>query len=431
MRSRHLGPSYHPIAITVLLIFLLAPAALAAKSRFSPQSRVSFTDGDQWEPAIAADGYGHVYILYPQYVTVPNCPTCSLPSMVLVVSNDNGATWQSPRLISPVGSGQFDAQIVVDPLDRRTAYASWLQNNKSDTVVAKSLDFGQTWSIVVADSTNAGVDKPILAVRGKDVYVGFNHAQKVWVSSSHDAGNTFTSVNVNSNAMLGWSLAGGAAIDPAGNVYFSWAGYTQSGGAKGPVNLYISKSSDGGQTWSTTLLDVSGSPPDCSAYQCGWAYLGAQITMTADSAGTLYALWNAGPADKQPERIYFSSSTTAGSTWLPTLDVSAAPLGVEHSFPAIVAGSAGDVRIAWMDSRQNPLWNTYYRSSTNGGATWSSETQLSTYVPRYSYIQRSGFSFPFGDYFEMDIDSRGQTQAVWGEGLNYDTPGSIWYSSGR
>ena len=431
MRSRHLGPSYHPIAIIILLIFLLAPATLAAKSRFSPQSPVGFTDGDQWEPAIAADGYGHVYILYPQYVIVPKCPNCSLPSMVLVVSNDNGATWQSPRLISRGGSGQFDAQIVVDPLERRTVYASWLQNNKSDTVVAKSLDFGQTWSIVVADSTNAGVDKPILAVRGKDVYVGFNHAQKVWVSSSHDAGNTFTSVNVNSNAKLGWSLAGGAAIDPAGNVYFSWAGYTQSGGAKGPVNLYISKSSDGGQTWSTTLLDVSGSPPDCSAYQCGWAYLGAQITMTADSAGTLYALWNAGPADKQPERIYFSSSTTAGSTWLPTLDVSAAPLGVEHSFPAIVAGSAGDVRIAWMDSRQNPLWNTYYRSSTNGGATWSSEAQLSTYFPAYSYIQRNGFSFPFGDYFEMDIDSRGQTQAVWGEGLNYDTPGSIWYTSGR
>ena len=430
MRSRHLGPSYHPIAIIILLVFLF-PSALVAKSRFSPQSRVGFTDGDQWEPAIATDGYGHVYVLYPQYVTVLNCPTCSLPSMVLVVSNDNGATWQSPRLISPVGSGQFDAQIVVDPLDRRTVYASWLQNNKSDTVVAKSLDFGQTWSIVVADSTNAGVDKPILAVRGKDVYVGFNHAQKVWVSLSHDAGNTFTSVNVNSNAKLGWSLAGGSAIDPAGNVYFSWAGYTQSGGAKGPVNLYISKSSDGGQTWTTTLLDVSGSPPDCSVYQCGWAYLGAQITMTADSAGTLYALWNAGPANKQPERIYFSSSTTAGATWLPTLDVSAAPLGVEHSFPAIVAGSAGDVRIAWMDSRQNPLWNTYYRSSTNGGATWSSEAQLSTYVPRYSYIQRNGFSFPFGDYFEMDIDSRGQTQAVWGEGLNYDTPGSIWYSSGR
>jgi len=84
-----------------------------------------------------------------------------------------------------------------------------------------------------------------------------------------------------------------------------------------------------------------------------------------------------------------------------------------------------------MDSRNLPLWNTYYRSSTNGGATWSAEKQMSSYVPGYSYIQRNGFSFPFGDYFEMDIDSHGQTQAVWGEGLNYNSPGSIWYSNGR
>ncbi len=367
-----LGPlryRHYAIAIVVVLSAVLAPSALAATSGFSPQTRLGFTVGDQWEPAIAADGSSHVYILYPQYGTVPKCPSCALPTMVLVISNDNGQTWQAPRPISPGGSGQFDAQIVVDPLDRRTVYASWLQNNKSDTVVAKSVDFGQT--------------------------------------------------------------AGGAAIDLAGNVFFSWAGYTQNGGAKGPVNLYISKSSDAGQNWTTTLLDVSGSPPGCSAYQCGWAYLGAQITMTADSAGTLYALWNAGAANTSNERIYFSSSTTAGATWSSKQDVSLASIGVEHSFPAIVAGSAGDVRIAWMDSRKSPLWNTYYRSSTNGGATWSGETRISSYVPGYKYIQSKGFSFPFGDYFEIDIDSHGETQAVWGEGLNYQTPGAIWYTNGR
>jgi hypothetical protein len=415
----------------LLLTTILASAAWPANSGFTPQTRVGFTTGDQWEPAIAADGYGHVYVLYPQYVVMPGCPSCPLPTMILVVSNDNGNTWQAPRQIAPPGTGQFDAQIVVDPVDHRTLYAAWLQNNKSDTVVAKSADFGQSWSLVIADSTNAGTDKPILAVRGADVYVGFNHAQKVWVSSSHDGGITFTSANVNVNAKLGWSLAGGGTVDPLGNVYFAWAGYTQNGGAKGPVNLYASKSSDGGKSWTSTVLDVSGSPPDCSNYSCGWAYLGAQITMTSDAAGTLYALWNSGVADKGAERIYFASSTTAGATWTPKVDVSAAAAGVEHAFPAIVAGSAGDVRIAWMDSRNVPLWNTYYRSSTNGGATWSAEKQMSSYVRGYSYIQRDGFSFPFGDYFEMDIDSHGQTQAVWGEGLNYNSPGSIWYSNGR
>src|SRR5205085_12354771 len=105
----------------------------------------------------------------------------------------------------------------------------------------------------------------------------------------------------------GWSLSGGAAIDNAGNVYYAWTGYTQNGGAKGPVNIYVSKSSDGGATWSATLVDVSGAPPDCSAYLCGWAYLGAGSAMTSDASGRVYLAWNAGASDKAPERVFVSS----------------------------------------------------------------------------------------------------------------------------
>lgn len=411
---------------------LLVGTAAQAASNFTPQQRLGYTFGDQWEPATAADGYGHVYLLYPQYGTFPGCPTCPSPIMILQVSSDRGMSWSSPRMITPnPGNSQYDAQIVVDPLDRRTVYASWLQNSKSNTVVAKSTDFGQTWSVVVANSVKNGVDKDVLTVRGNDVYVGYTHAQKIWVSASHDGGRTFTSVNVNANAQLGWSLAGGATIDPAGNVYFAWAGYTQNGGAKGPVNLYISKSSDGGATWQTVLLDVSSSPPGCSAYQCGWAFLGAQMTISSDAGGTLYALWNAGRVDKGPERIYFANSTTGGLSWSAKQDVSFAVRGVEHCFPAIVAGTTGDVRIAWMDTRNSPYWNVFYRSSTNGGASWSGEARLSSYVAGYSYIFSAGFSFPFGDYFQIAIDDLGRTQAIWGEGLNWNTPGSIWYSRGR
>ncbi len=403
-----------------------------AGAGFAPQTRLGYNTGDQWEPSIAADRFGHVYVLYPQYEGVPGCPTCPSPTMILQISSDRGATWAAPRQIAPPGTGQWDAQIVVDPVDGRTVYAAWLQNGKSDTVVAKSTDFGAAWSVVVADSTNAGTDKPILAVRGPNVYVGYNHAQKVWVSSSHDGGLTFTSTNVNKTGKLGWSLAGGGAVDPSGNVYFSWAGYTQNGGAKGPVHLYLSKSTDSGQTWTTKTLDTSGAPPDCSAYLCGWAYLGAQMTMASDAAGTLYALWNAGTVDKGPERIYFAKSTDAGATWSVKVDVSAAPAGTAHAFPAIAAGAAGVVRISWMDARvAGPLWNTYYRSSTSGGATWSAESDLSTYVAGFSYIQPGGFSFPFGDYYELDIDDQGNTHAIWGEALNYDSPGSIWYTQGK
>jgi hypothetical protein len=52
-------------------------------------------------------------------------------------------------------------------------------------------------------------------------------------------------------------------------------------------------------------------------------------------------------------------------------------------------------------------------------------------VPGYSYISEEGFRFPFGDYFGLAIDNHGDTQVVWGEGLNYQSPGSIWHASGR
>jgi BNR repeat protein len=420
-------------AVVAAPAVLTAAAPEAGPNGFSPQLRLGFHAGDQWEPAIAADDYGSVYVLYPQYGGVPGCPPpeCASPTAIVQVSRDRGATWESPHPAAPSGTEQVDTQIVVDPVDGRTLFAAWLQNRKSDIVVARSMDLGNSWSTVVADHTNAGTDKPILAVRGRDVYVAYNHTQTVLVSSSHDGGVTFTSAKVNANAKLGWSLAGGGTVTPDGSVYFAWAGYAQNGQAKGPVNLFISKSADGGATWTNRVLDVSASPPDCSQYVCGWAYLGAQLTLASDEAGTLYALWNAGTVDKGPERIYFARSEDGGVTWSARVDVSRAPAGAAHAFPAIAAGTAGDIRISWMDARNGPLWNVYYRRSSDGGRRFTSEADLSTYVAGFGYIQPAGFSFPFGDYYEVAIDDRGDSHLIWGEGLNWDSPGSIWYARGR
>jgi hypothetical protein len=352
--------------------------------------------------------------------------------MILVSSANHGTSWGVPHEIAPLGTAQYDAQIQVDPLDRRTVYAAWLQNDRHDIVVAKSTDFGQTWSVVVAGRESDDADKPVLSVRGDEVYVAYNHASEVRVTASHDGGQTFQTTVVNPRTRRGWAQAGGATIDPAGVIFVSWASYQRGEEhGQGPVELYVSRSTDRGKTWASILLDISGAPPECATDECGWAYLGAQISVASDAAGTLYALWNAGPAGSRNERIYFSTSTTSGATWSRRFDVSRAGINATHAFPTIVAGTAGDVRIAWMDTRNNPLWNTFYRSTTNGGATWSPEAKLSGYVPGFNYIAPNGFTFPFGDYFGMAIDSRGDSQVVWGEGLTYESPGSIWYTHGR
>ena len=431
-------PVYSKLAVLLLGLIALALAspAWAAPPQFSGQKRIGLPTGDQWEPAVAADNSGRIYALYPHYGRVPDCKDCRVPTMLLLVSADNGKTWQSPRVMLESGSGQFDAQITVDPADRHTVFAAWLENKKREVMLAKSSDSGATWSFTIAARSDAELDKPALAVRGQSVYVAFNHEEEVWVAASQDGGRSFVPTRVNADSRPGWSLLGSATVDPAGNAYLAWASYSKAGGARGSVNLYVAKSSDAGKAWFSKTLDVSAAAPDCKDEDCGEAYLGAQIALTSNSDGTLYALWSAGRTAMGPQRIYFSSSTNGGENWLPRVSISSAAAGVEHAFPAIAGGSNGDVRIAWMDSRttdsrKTPYWNTYYRSSSNGGAIWSDEVRVSGYVPGYKYIANEGFRFPFGDYFGMAIDSHGDTHIVWGEGLNYQSPGSIWHASGR
>jgi hypothetical protein len=421
--------------LAICLVLIMTAKVTLAASAFAPQRRLGYTTGDQWEPALATDAHGHIYVLFPQYGPVPQCPACIMPTMVLLTSSDNGTSWDSPRLLFTASSGQFDAQVKVDPVDGQTLYASWMQG-RHDIVVARSQDFGRSWYFAVAEhSPDVLIDKPVLAVRGPNVYVSFNHDQTLAVAASHDYAQNFSPSVLNPGAESGWSLAAGAAVDPVGNVYFSWTAYPRTDLLTRPEEVFVSRSADGGRSWSATSLDVSSAAPGCSAQVCSPGFLGSQMALASDDAGVIYAVWNSGSVTGGPQRIYFSS-TNEGGSWSAKADISTAPSGVEHCFPTITAGAPGDVRIAWMDTRKvdrenHPVWNTFYRASTNGGATWSAESQLSGPVRGYDYILPTGFLFPFGNLFSIALDNLGVTHVAWGEGRNYWSPGSIWYARGR
>jgi hypothetical protein len=433
-------------AVAIVICGFLAggtvPAPAASSPSFAAPTQLGFRAGDDWEPSIAADRLGHVYAMWTHYGDDPACPGCA-HHMELQVSSDGGRTWSAPRPLWPTGLEQDDPQIVVDPVDGRTVYASFMQSNKGDIIVAKSTDFGRTWTASLTETLQRTTDKDILAVRGQDVYVAYNAVQKIYASVSHDGGLTWAMNRVvsNTNSTLGWSLPGGGAVDSRGTAYFAWEGYTQNGGAKGPVYIYVSRSEDGGVTWTVSRVDTSQAPRSCAG--CGWAYWGPGTALAADAGDNLYLLYNANRASRDPDRMFLSRSTDHGKTWSAPADVSLAPAGSNNLFPAIAAGGPGDVRVAWMDDRNgfddgqnsgNQRWNVYYRSSTNGGSTWSPETQLSASAPGYPYklaTPGDGFLSPYGDYFELDIDANGRTQAFWGEGPSYAGPGNVWYARGR
>ena len=403
--SRH-SKGYAHSAVLFLALLLVPAVALAAGADPASQTQAEgqTASEEQWTLAVTSDGNGHVYVLYPQFDRLPGCRDCPVPNMVLAASSDSGASWQA-RLMTPPLWSQADPQIVVDPEDHRTVYATWLQNGKTDVIVAKSTDFGQSWSLAIAARLAVPVVKPVLAVREKNVYAGFIHAQKLWVAASHDGGISFGPAVETLSAPLNDALSGNAVMDPAGNAFFAWTGYASNAGTKGQINLYISKSSDHGQSWATTLMDVSAEPADCTAYHCEWGYLGAQITIATDSTGALYALWNSSAADSGTERIFLASSTTQGDTWSPKEDVSSAPVGVKHVLPTIAARASGNVRIGWMDSRHSPLWTAYDRVSTNGGATWSPEETIPAATAGPKYFRLPAFNFAAGSDFSYSVTS--------------------------
>jgi hypothetical protein len=387
------GPKRRSARVLLLLLAILsAYAAFGSDSSPSLDSSLA----DQWEVAIAKDGYHHIYFLYSQR-EMPCLGCASQPRLLLAAGNDQESPWEAPRQLTPPSFDQVNPSLAVDANDQRTVYAVWLERQRQDVLLAKSSDFGRSWSLFVVARALGAAARPVIAVRGENVSIAFSRNQQMWAASSHDGGITFEVASLKTLSSAVDVFPGGTTIDPNGNAYVAWEGYSEVTTAKQTgTSLYVSKSADEGKTWTTTLMDVSSGAPNCKVSACEWGYLGAQITIASDAAGTLYALWNSSlPGKQDAERIFFSSSTTAGETWSPKSDVSGAPPGTRHVLPAIMAGNAGEVRVAWMDARNSPRWSAYSRNSTNGGATWSTEELLSMYVPSSGYIPFDNFDLPF------------------------------------
>src|SRR4029450_9940228 len=114
-------------ALAVVSALLVAAAPLA-----TTPVRLGFEGGDDWEPGIAADRYGHVYAFWNHYGDDPACPDCPSPHMELQTSSDGGLTWSTPRPLLPDATArQDDPQIVVDPVDGKTVYTAFMMGDKS------------------------------------------------------------------------------------------------------------------------------------------------------------------------------------------------------------------------------------------------------------------------------------------------------------
>ena len=452
-----------------VLVLGLLLSVIPALSQIA-SSRLGDGTGEDWEPAIVADG-SYVYAFWPHYLPTTykdtSGATCmpysakgggrnnTTSSYMYFQSSSNGGTNWSTIVIPrcPVNGNSVDAQVAVGANHR--LYASYMDGNSQYTPieVIYSDDHGSNWSVPVDVTGGRRGDKDILLVdKSNNVMVAYENGGKQYISVSTNGGATFTSKQVDI-APSGVALATGGALDTQGNSYIAWSGTNNTG--RGPTTFYLMQSNNLFSTYSVSTIDEGQGEPVASG--AGWDYWGGSVQIgiqpkTPPANDRVIAVYNAGSAAAGPERIYTKYSDTLGASWNIPFNssswpngsqVSLAPTGVWHGFPSI-AGSSSIVKVIWMDNRATPggnytctsssimgdcgVWNIYERSSADGATSWSAESVVAQATPFRDYQTAAGYDHPYGDYSETATDGAGNFYSCWGEGESYTGNGDVYYA---
>jgi len=388
---------------------------------------------DDWEPAIAADPNApFVYMVATRYAPKP-CPgSCPSPWMAIEVSSDGGATWgPGAPLCACKGSGQFDPIIEVVP---NTGQVYALYMNGFNVVFTKSTNHGQSWSTPVKTYGQVSWnDKPVLAMSndGQHVYVSWNgpNAGDPWVAQSHDGGVTWTQTKLLDSPR--YFFAYDADVAPNGTVVFSESSINYGGQGSTPsgqVEHRVFVSSNQGASWQNVLVDSVEIGEPCVAAGCSSDFYIGHNGVSADGSGNLVMVYDGATTPGGKQSSFAKRSTNGGLTWSARTTLST--VGEQSTAPTVESRGAGDVRTwyAQTNGGNHDAWNIWYRSSADGGATWTAPVKISDASTGADYKTANGFLEFYGDYGEIAITNTGKTIGVWSEGFSYTGPGGAWFN---
>ena len=353
----------------------------------APIGGVTYTS--QADPAVAVDPSGRVYVTFLDYGV-----NGGHTDVVAARSSDHGATFTQAVKVNAKDCKNCDHEKIVAA--GSNLYVAYSQAQYH--FIARSSDGGATWAQATVDATDVvGFAETGVADAAGNVYFAWADCQssnctgvpaadyRVSKTLAGTLTTSFTNVATGVQgpdcpfSSCGFSFFGpqdSLGIDAAGNLYLAWQQGQSATTRKSPPIVNLSRSSDGGRTWSFVGRADDKAASGCAGQAC-------------------YAL-----------------------------------------FPTVLGGAANTVYVAWMDDRNgSPIdhrngWNVWLRTSTTGGASWTGPSQqMSTYDPAQSQSQPNGFLFPYGDYMGLAMNNCGSPLLTWGEGHNWvggaSAPGHI------
>src|SRR2546428_13175780 len=101
------------VALFVIVSIALPEGTVARAQRFSTPIFIGYHGGDDWEPDIAADREGHVYVAWAHYGGGPGCDTWFDPPAVGLGSAGSGGDLggsRPPKPPPPRGAAPFPSR---------------------------------------------------------------------------------------------------------------------------------------------------------------------------------------------------------------------------------------------------------------------------------------------------------------------------------
>ncbi len=266
----------------------------------------------------------------------------------------------------------------------------------------------------------AGADRQWITSDGAHVWISYHDSGSsslIHVQRSDDDGFTWKKVGnpvvgqdgITANSTFN-NIQGPIVADPySHNVYDIYAA-GETGVLKGrtftPNHIYVSRSTDGGKSWTAVLV-----------YQiaAGSSFSNVFPALAVDpSNGKLYAAFS------DAHNLYFSSSSDQGLHWSSAVKVNATP-ATTAIFPWVAAYN-GTVDVVYYGtdaaSKDDPsaVWNVYLAQTTDGGANFA-QSLVSNTPNHVGVICTEGTGCADGtrnllDLFEVAIDPQNGRAAV-------------------
>ncbi len=191
-------------------------------------------------------------------------------------------------------------------------------------------------------------------------WAGSTYGTDIFFTKSSDGGRTWTTpLRVNGDAGGATQLEPSVALDVDNNIYISW-----SDNRNGNYDIFFAESTDGGQSFSANVRvnDVTTN-----------AQMDSDLAI--DSQGSVplvHVVWtdNRNAITTGPD-IYYANSTDGGLSFNPSQRINNDATGAEQAHPSIALGPDRSAYVVWDDPRTGGRGrDIYFTKSTDLGNTW-------------------------------------------------------------